>query len=117
MFLTYAMGSAKSYEGLGMEAAHERLAAQQGIMTLAHFDVVVEHLGGALRGLDVPEVCACFGGLLHLAGASSTISVAFVQCWGFAIASWHGRSRREGRALPCFGTLLHLTAMMKFPSA
>lgn len=55
-FLTYAMGGSKSYEGnANMTAAHDRLARDLG-MRMEHFDIVLEHLGGALRDLQVPEV-------------------------------------------------------------
>ncbi|EIE20060.1 hypothetical protein COCSUDRAFT_18855 [Coccomyxa subellipsoidea C-169] len=55
-FLTYAMGGSRSYEGnANMTAAHDRLARNMG-MRMEHFDVVLEHLEGALRDLQVPEV-------------------------------------------------------------
>lgn len=55
-FLTYAMGGSKSYDGnANMTAAHDRLARDLG-MRMEHFDIVLEHLGGALRDLQVPEV-------------------------------------------------------------
>ena len=38
-----------------MTAAHDRLARDLG-MRMEHFDIVLEHLGGALRDLQVPEV-------------------------------------------------------------
>lgn len=55
-FLTYAMGGSKSYVGnANMTSAHDRLARDLG-MRMEHFDIVLEHLGGALRDLQVPEV-------------------------------------------------------------
>ncbi|BDA45265.1 probable group 1 truncated hemoglobin [Coccomyxa sp. Obi] len=55
-FLTYAMGGSKRYEGnANMTTAHNRLAKEMG-MRMEHFDIVVEHIGGALRDLHVSEV-------------------------------------------------------------
>lgn len=54
-FLTFAMGGSKGYEGnANMTVAHSRLAQDLG-MRMEHFDIVLEHLGGALRDLQVPE--------------------------------------------------------------
>ncbi len=58
-FLAYALGGSESYDGNGdMTAAHSRLARDMG-MRMEHFDIVLEHLGSALRDLQVPEVGPC----------------------------------------------------------
>lgn len=50
------MGGSKKYEGnANMTTAHNRLAKEMG-MRMEHFDIVQEHIGGALRDLDVSEV-------------------------------------------------------------
>ena len=50
------MGGSKKYEGnANMTTAHSRLAKEMG-MRMEHFDIVLEHIGGALRDLDVSEV-------------------------------------------------------------
>lgn len=50
------MGGSEKYEGnANMTAAHSRLAQELG-MRMEHFDIVLEHLGGALHDLQVPEV-------------------------------------------------------------
>ena len=54
-FMSFALGGTKAFSGRSMQAAHERLAAQQG-MRMEHFDIVLEHLGAALHELGVPEV-------------------------------------------------------------
>ncbi|CAL8471141.1 g10683 [Coccomyxa elongata] len=54
-FLTYAMGGSKQYEGnANMTSAHSRLARDMD-MRMEHFDIVLDHLGGALRDLQVSE--------------------------------------------------------------
>lgn len=52
-FLTMAFGGPVAYTGQDMRRAHAHLV-QRGL-TDAHFDAVVEHLGGTLRELGVKE--------------------------------------------------------------
>lgn len=54
-FLNFALGGAEKYEGnANMTSAHSRLVKQYGLR-MDHFDIVLEHLGGALTDLNVPE--------------------------------------------------------------
>ncbi|GAB6047036.1 group 1 truncated hemoglobin [Methyloparacoccus murrellii] len=52
-FLTMAFGGPHNYTGQDMRRGHARLV-QMGLND-HHFDVVMEHLGGTLRELNVPE--------------------------------------------------------------
>lgn len=49
-FLTVAFGGPNRYSGHDMRAAHASMK-----LTQAHFDAVMEHLGGTLRELKVPD--------------------------------------------------------------
>lgn len=53
-FLTVAFGGPNNYSGRGMAAAHSRLVKEMGLHD-SHFDAVMEHLGGTLHDLGVPE--------------------------------------------------------------
>ncbi|MGR9116378.1 MAG: group I truncated hemoglobin [Gammaproteobacteria bacterium] len=52
-FLTMAFGGPNNYTGTDMRNAHARLV-QMGLDD-SHFDAVMEHLGGTLQELNVPE--------------------------------------------------------------
>jgi hemoglobin len=52
-FLTFAFGGPNHYTGLDMRRGHARLV-QQGLDD-SHFDAVMEHLGGTLKELGVPD--------------------------------------------------------------
>lgn len=49
-FLTVAFGGPNSYSGKDMRAAHAHMK-----LTEAHFDAVMENLGGTLKELNVPD--------------------------------------------------------------
>lgn len=49
-FLTVAFGGPNHYSGKDMRSAHGHMS-----LTEAHFDAVMEHLGGTLQELNVPE--------------------------------------------------------------
>jgi len=50
-FLTFAFGGPSKYSGRSMRQAHAHLPG----LNDSHFDAVLEHLGAALRELDVPD--------------------------------------------------------------
>lgn len=52
-FLTFAFGGPHHYTGKDMRGAHAKLV-QRGLND-THFDAVMEHLGGTLKELDVPD--------------------------------------------------------------
>lgn len=52
-FLTMAFGGPHNYTGEDMRKGHERLV-RMGLDD-SHFDAVMEHLGGTLQELNVPE--------------------------------------------------------------
>ncbi|MGR9046318.1 MAG: group I truncated hemoglobin [Gammaproteobacteria bacterium] len=52
-FLTMAFGGPNTYTGTDMRHAHARLV-KMGLDD-SHFDAVMEHLGGTLRELNVPD--------------------------------------------------------------
>jgi len=52
-FLTMAFGGPNSYTGADMRNAHARLV-KMGLDD-SHFDAVMEHLGGTLKELNVPD--------------------------------------------------------------
>lgn len=49
-FLTFAFGGPNSYSGKDMRTAHAKMS-----LTEAHFDAVMENLGGTLKELNVPD--------------------------------------------------------------
>ncbi|MBE0435181.1 MAG: group 1 truncated hemoglobin [Methylomicrobium sp.] len=52
-FLTMAFGGPNNYTGADMRNAHARLV-KMGLDD-SHFDAVMEHLGGTLKELNVPD--------------------------------------------------------------
>ncbi len=52
-FLIFAFGGPNNYSGRNMRSAHQR-QVEQGL-SAAHFDRIVEHLGGTLQQLKVPN--------------------------------------------------------------
>jgi hemoglobin len=52
-FLTYAFGGPHNYTGRDMRGAHAKLV-ERGLNDM-HFDAVMEHLGGTLQELKVPD--------------------------------------------------------------
>ncbi len=52
-FLTFAFGGPHHYTGRDMRGAHAKLV-QRGLND-THFDAVIEHLGGTLKELNVPD--------------------------------------------------------------
>ena len=52
-FLTMAFGGPNNYTGTDMRNAHARLV-KMGLND-SHFDAVMEHLGGTLKELNVPD--------------------------------------------------------------
>lgn len=52
-FLTMAFGGPNNYTGTDMRNAHARLV-KMGLDD-SHFDAVMEHLGGTLKELNVPD--------------------------------------------------------------
>ncbi len=52
-FLTMAFGGPNNYTGADMRNAHSRLV-KMGLDD-SHFDAVMEHLGGTLKELNVPD--------------------------------------------------------------
>lgn len=52
-FLTFAFGGPHHYTGKDMRGAHAKLV-QRGLND-THFDAVMEHLGGTLKELNVPN--------------------------------------------------------------
>lgn len=53
-FLTMAFGGPNNYTGVDMRKAHEHLVKKFGLND-SHFDAVMEHLGGTLKELNVPQ--------------------------------------------------------------
>ena len=54
MFLTFAFGGPKTYSGVGMRRAHQKLVDEQGLND-THMDVIVELLGKTLQELGVGD--------------------------------------------------------------
>jgi hemoglobin len=52
-FLTVAFGGPNKYTGKDMRDAHAHLVAKG--LNDSHFDAVMEHLGGTLKELNVPD--------------------------------------------------------------
>ena len=61
-FLTVAFGGPNKYSGKDMRAAHAHMK-----LTEEHFDAVMEHLGGTLKDLKVPD---------DLIGQAATIALS-----------------------------------------
>ena len=53
-FLTFAFGGPKTYSGVGMRKAHQKLVDEQGLND-SHMDVIVELLGKTLKDLGVGD--------------------------------------------------------------
>ena len=53
-FLTFAFGGPKTYSGVGMRKAHQKLVDEQGLND-THMDVIVELLGKTLQELGVSD--------------------------------------------------------------
>ena len=53
-FLTFAFGGPKTYSGVGMRKAHQKLVDEQGLND-THMDVIVELLGKTLKELGVGD--------------------------------------------------------------
>ena len=53
VFLTFALGGARQYNGRNMKAAHTK-AVKEGLSDV-HFDAVLENLASTLKELKVPE--------------------------------------------------------------
>ena len=52
-FLTFAFGGPNNYTGKDMREGHAHLVAKG--LNDSHFDAVMEHLGGTLKELNVPD--------------------------------------------------------------
>eukprot|EP01060_Flectonema_neradi_P000127 TRINITY_DN100_c0_g1_i12.p1 TRINITY_DN100_c0_g1~~TRINITY_DN100_c0_g1_i12.p1 ORF type:complete len:138 (+),score=49.22 TRINITY_DN100_c0_g1_i12:170-583(+) len=53
-FLTFAFGGPKTYSGVGMRKAHQKLVDEQGLND-SHMDTIVELLGKTLKELGVAD--------------------------------------------------------------
>ncbi len=53
-FVSMALGGPNKYSGRAMKEAHQRLVSEKGLNE-DHFDIIVSHLGAALKDLGVKD--------------------------------------------------------------
>ena len=68
-FMTYAFGGSKSWDGVPMRKAHQKLVEEMGLSD-SHFDAIAENLVATLVELKIPqelidEVVAIVGSIAH----------------------------------------------------